>query len=326
MKKILCITDPLSHTPVDSTVELYQRLALDDDIVFYHAHPRAISEKQTLSAVKLRGELSFPDFQALDARPVESLGFSELALVFSRVDDPLPRGYMESLAFHESQTRFINSPSGLLEAGARSFHQKIAAKFLPDWIATRAVSDAVAFIVKFGDVVAKINQSYGGKGVRRIRRNDVGWCVEHHEAGIRSYAALETLLGDLFALDPEPFEFVRFLKNIGEGDKRVLVLDGKILGSYLRRSKGGGWVHNGTLGGYEERCEIGTYEREVISATWPEYARRNLQTLGYDFLMDDNRRWVLSEINAGNVGGYGQLARLTGEPIFEQLISWMKQR
>ena len=43
----------------------------------------------------------------------------------------------------------------------------------------------------------------------------------------------------------------------------------------------------------------------------------------YDFLLGDDHRWVISEINAGNIGGFARLETLTGEAVCDRLIRWM---
>ncbi|MEL6816582.1 MAG: hypothetical protein AAFP03_17500, partial [Cyanobacteria bacterium J06598_3] len=44
---------------------------------------------------------------------------------------------------------------------------------------------------------------------------------------------------------------------------------------------------------------------------------------GYDFLMDDDGTWRISEINAGNIGGFARLELLTGQPVMNRLIDWL---
>ncbi len=55
----------------------------------------------------------------------------------------------------------------------------------------------------------------------------------------------------------------------------------------------------------------------------PVYQALGLFTLGYDFLMNGDGTWLLSEINAGNIGGYWILEELSGEPVYERLIAWL---
>jgi glutathione synthase len=167
----------------------------------------------------------------------------------------------------------------------------------------------------------KKNSSYGGKGVSRIWNNASVWLLEHSNGEKRSFSTPELLLETLFSEDSDPYEFVRFLKNVTHGDKRVIVVDGKILGGYLRCSSTGGWIQNITAGGTAHAAEVSEHEENVVAATWPEYACRGVRTLGYDFLLDDDGlTWILSEINAGNIGGYGRLEQLSGKPIYDQLF------
>ena len=116
---------------------------------------------------------------------------------------------------------------------------------------------------------------------------------------------------------------MRYLKRVDEGDKRVVVVDGEIYGAYIRRSQSGHWVNNVSGDGECTLAEITDAEREAIAKTVGHYRDRGLHTLGYDFLMDNDGTWRISEINAGNIGGFARLELLTNKPVVERLISWM---
>ena len=102
-----------------------------------------------------------------------------------------------------------------------------------------------------------------------------------------------------------------------------MVVDGEIYGSYLRRSKSGHWVNNVSADGECTLVDISIEERDAIAHTVGHYQRMGLHTLGYDFLMDDDGTWRISEINAGNIGGFARLELLTGRPVMDRFIGWL---
>ena len=194
---------------------------------------------------------------------------------------------------------------------------------MPPGIVTRDVAEAGDFARTHGRVVAERNRSYGGRGVARIWRELGRWWIEPVGGMPEAHDALEAILERLFAADPDPYEFVRYLDNVGAGDKRVLVVEGEVYGAILRRAPVGGWANNLHAGATVHRATVTPIEEAVVAATWRSYHDRGLDLLGYDFLVDDNGEPTLSEINAGNVGGYGALEETDGVPVYARLLDWI---
>ena len=104
-----------------------------------------------------------------------------------------------------------------------------------------------------------------------------------------------------------------------------MVVDGEIYGAYLRVSSSGHWVNNVSGDGQCILTDITPFEQEAIANTVTHYQKRGLHTLGYDFLMDDDGNWCISEINAGNIGGFARLEELTNQPVMHRFIDWLFQ-
>jgi glutathione synthase/RimK-type ligase-like ATP-grasp enzyme len=322
--KLLCITDPLTHPPTDTTVELYNRLAEDPRFELFHLEAGAVGDGSTLPVARVSRPLAFGEFLALAEEPTTPAAFAEFDLVFSRTDKPYPPGHLEALIRHEDDTRFIARPSSVRRQDDRVFCRSVASRFMPAGIVTRSMEEAGQFIRSHGKVVAKRNRSYGGKGVAKLWREGIRWLVEHPGGVRQERDTLEGILEPLFASDPEPFEFVRYLERVTAGDKRVLVVDGQIYGGFLRVATDGGWINNLTSGGGAHPATVTPREEAIILATCQRYHDRGLYALGYDFLVDDSEEWTLSEINAsGNIGGYGDLERTSGLPIFRRFLDWL---
>lgn len=326
--KILCITDPSTHPPFDTTVELYCRLAADPRFSLYHTDPNAIAEcrGRNSNSVRARGADSvqtYGDFAALSVNDTHSLPITEFDLIFHRADRPFPQNYLEQLSAWEKSAPMVNSPSGILKAGNRQFVALNFGQFMPTHVVTRDPIAVESFIMQQRDVIAKQNSSYGGKGISRILAKKDSFQLLRSSGARSEFESVHELLHLLFSEDSEPFEFVRFLRNVVYGDKRVLVIDGEIIGAYLRLSQDSGWINNISQGGRCERCAVGESEQNCVAATWPLYATLGIRTLGYDFLMNDDSNWILSEVNAGNVGGYNRLQGLYGVDGIGILLDWL---
>lgn len=321
--KMLCITDPLTHPPTDTTVALYNCLAVDPRFDFFHLEAGRVGDGTGLSVTRVPRALAYEEFLALAQWPVERAEFGDFDLTYSRADRPYPPGYLDALVRHEDETRFVARPSSIRDQADRGFCRRVAERHMPPGILTRSIDQAEQFIQAQGKVVAKKNQSYGGKGVTRIWSEGTRWCMEGVAEQREERSSLGEILLPLFASDTDPFEFVRYLENVSMGDKRVLVVEGDIYGAVLRVAPNGGWINNITSGAIPHPATVTAREEEIIQATCSRYHELGLYALGYDFLVGDTGEWILSEINSGNTGGYGSIERLSGRPVFSRFLDWL---
>ena len=322
--RLLCITDPLTHPHDDATVVLYSRLAVDPRFELFHLEVSRVGGAEEVPVLRIRAPLSFQEFRSLASQPTTQARITDFDLVFSRADKPYPPDFLLSLIRHEGKARFVARPSSVLECDVRTFYRRHASAFLAPGLVTRDLTEASRFVRATGSVVAKRNRSYGGKGVSRIWRQGPEWRLQHGRGEAVGAASLEELLESLLAIDPEPWEFVKYLQNVSAGDKRVLVVEGEIYGAFLRMATDGSWINNLTTGGTSLAATVTPAEAAVVQATCGIYHQRGLYALGYDFLMGDSGGWVLSEINAsGNIGGYHRVEETSGVPVVPRLLDWL---
>lgn len=322
--KLLCITDPLTHLPTDTTVELYNRLAVDSRFELYHAEAARVGLQESVPVARISSALTLAEFRDLAARATEPARFRDFDLVWSRADKPFPPGYLDALIHHEEESRFVARPSAMRACDHRAWARAHAGRFMPPGLVTRDPTVATPFLEAYDTVVAKRNRSYGGKGVARIGRQPNGWWIQHGTARPAYHDAPAPLLRGLFEADPEPYEFVRYLPNVTAGDKRVLVVEGDIYGAMLRMGAEGSWINNLTAGGRAFAATVTPGEADIVAATCGAYHEHGIYTLGYDFLLGDDGAWILSEINAGpNVAGYGEVERTSGVPVYARLLDWI---
>jgi glutathione synthase/RimK-type ligase-like ATP-grasp enzyme len=111
-----------------------------------------------------------------------------------------------------------------------------------------------------------------------------------------------------------------YLTRVTEGNRRIVVMDGEIFGTYIRRSKSGHWVQNVSFGSTCELMTITEEDRRMVEATAPYYQQAGIRLLGYDLLLDNSGTWKISEINAGNIGGLFRLEYLGIPGITDRFI------
>ncbi|MEM9138140.1 MAG: YheC/YheD family protein [Cyanobacteria bacterium P01_F01_bin.42] len=326
--KLLSICDPSRYQrpPLDVPA-FYRCLSLDPQIDFSHIPvANVFGAAKTLPLVKVApstGDLPYDDFLKLGEKADGPERLSNVDLVFCRTLKPFPPGYLDQLSDWESWTSFVNRPSAKKEQMKPDFLLKIAKDFIPEALITSDWQAALAFFEAHQVIVAKQQNSCGGRGVYKIWYQDQVFHADNLLRGTQTFSSFSQLITALLEGTPEPLQLYRYLNRVDAGDKRVVVVDGELYGCYLRRSKSGHWVNNVSGDGECTLAEITSDEVEAIQQTVGKYQQLGLHTLGYDFLQDDDGIWRISEINAGNIGGFARLELLTGEPVMERLASWL---
>lgn len=335
--RLLCITDPKTHPERDATVHLYYYLAQRHDIKLYHTDVSQITEDDKISyrEVKTDDLKNYQDFLNLSQNLEIDGELTDFDCVYGREDLPVPDNFYSILSKVESEVQFVSRPSTRIYSQSAQFINHAIGRYLLPHIyfqnttdprqftsdfALVNIDEAVAFLIENQVCVAKLSGSYGGKGVYKISLLENSWRLENSKAELKTFESAISLLLYLCTINPEPIQLVKFAKNIGVGDKRILVQDGEIVGCCLRKSKEG-WIHNLTLGGDPLPSKVEPREAEIISATCLAYHAIGQFFLGYDFLCDEEP--VLSEINCGNVGAMYGIYKVDNPNIFALHTDWI---
>jgi len=163
-------------------------------------------------------------------------------------------------------------------------------------------------------MVLKPLREYGGKGIVRITKGMVN-------DGINNIALNQYLPKIEQELTEHGYLAMKFLHNVSKGDKRLLVVNGKVLASSLRLPRAGSWLCNVAQGGRSVYSEINKEEFEMIENISPILLEKGILIYGADTLENDEGKRVLSEINALSIGGFPQAEKQTGKPIIKETIN-----
>ncbi len=277
-----------------------------------------------LQVAPVPSDLPYDTFVNLAAQAHHTVSLDRIDLIFCRTLKPFPPGYLAQLKSWERDVKFVNRPSGIEEQIQADFLHRVAGAFTPEMLVTQDAATALAFFEQHQVVVAKWSNSCGGRGVFKIWYANQQFHTDNLFLGSQSFDTFEQVMDYLQNNSrTEPIQFVRYLSGVDQGDKRIVVVDGEIYGAYVRRSKSGHWVNNVTGDGECILAEVTAAEKEAIAGTVAAYGDRGLHTLGYDFLMDETGTWRISEINAGNIGGFARLELLTQQPVMARFVDWL---
>ena len=105
----------------------------------------------------------------------------------------------------------------------------------------------------------------------------------------------------------EPLIAQAFLKAVSNGDKRIILVDGKAVGAINRRPKEGETRSNLHVGGTAEPVELTETDLKICNAIGPELKRRGQIFVGIDVIGDK-----LTEVNVTSPTGIQELKRFTG--------------
>ena len=222
------------------------------------------------------------------------LELADYDVVWLRLPHPVPQAFLDGLA---GRRLVVNDPVGIVETGDKSFLTRF-----PEWtppVRLVHTADDIRDFARQHPLVLKPLRAYGGQGIVRVNGPD-------------------DLPADLDL--SQPYLAMKFLKNVSEGDKRILVVNGKILAASLRLPAPGQWLCNVAQGGKSIGAEIEPEEHAMIEALAPELLRRGICFCGIDTLMNDAGKRVLSEINTLSIGGFPQAAAQSGRPVVHQAI------
>jgi glutathione synthase len=230
---------------------------------------------------------SYGDWEMLDLE-------EDADVVLMRQDPPFDLSYITATHLLErvqKSTLVVNDPAAVRNAPEKLFVLDYA-EFMPPTLITRSLEETRAFQARYGEIV--VNPLYGNAGtaVFFVGRDD------------RNLAALSELFGHVWV---EPFMVQAFLPDVAAGDKRIVLIDGKVTGAINRLPKDGEIRSNLAAGGRAEATDLTPREREICDALGPELARRGLLFVGIDVIGG-----YLTEINVTSPTGIVAIDKFNG--------------
>lgn len=227
--------------------------------------------------------------------PVET-PLSGFGAVLMRKDPPFNTEYVTSTWLLEQAVRdgarVFNDPRSV-----RDHSEKLAimqyAQFTVPTLVTRLAEQIHDFIDTHGDVIVKPLDGMGGESVFRVTDTDSN-----------RYVIVETVTGH----GSRTVMVQRFIPEIREGDKRILLIGGEPVPYCLARIPRPGETRgNLAAGGIGVARPLGVRDLEIARALGPELARKGLLLAGLDVIGDH-----LTEINVTSPTCFREITDQTG--------------
>jgi len=313
--KLLILTDHSRHSKENSLYALAKAMADHKCSLQVDVASRGIAENDAfflkqdkdvkqITVTKVDKHFSFSEGGSYFLAHSQKAELSDYDLIWLRMPPPLTPSFLTFLENRFPKQMIINSPKGIYEAGSKAFLVNFP-DLCPPMRICESVEDIIAFKKEF-PIVLKPFQEYGGKGIVKIK-GDTVW-EGNDEMTFDDFL-------DKIDTDAIAYLGVKFLENVSKGDKRIVVVNGKIMGASLRLPAKDSWLCNVSMGGQSNHTEVDEEEIKMIEAINPILSERGIVMYGVDTLVGDDGKRVLSEINTTSIGGLPQIAKFTGKPL-----------
>lgn len=230
-------------------------------------------------------------------------------VVLMRKDPPFDMEYVYSTYLLElaemAGARIFNRPRAI-----RDYNEKMAIARFPEFTAptlvTRRADLIRAFVAEHGDAILKPLHGMGGTSIFRVRQDDPNLNV-----------IIETLTGN----GAETIMAQRYIPQIAQGDKRVLLIAGKAVPYALARiPKPGETRGNLAAGGTGVAQPLSARDREIAENLAPRLYGEGLLLVGLDVIGE-----FLTEVNVTSPTCFQEIMQQSGCDVAGMLVDALER-
>lgn len=310
--RLAFVLDPLDHikTYKDSSFAMMQEAVArghqiyamqQEDIVLMGGEVIGHAQQLTLT-----GESQYW-YRAASPEPSPLRAFD---VVLMRKDPPFDMEYLYStylLELAEAHgARVFNGPRAV-----RDYNEKLAIAKFPQFTVATLVSRngelIRAFLAEHGDVILKPLDAMGGSSIFRVRPDD---------------ANLSVIIETMTQFGRRTIMAQRYIAEILQGDKRILLIDGKPAPYSLARiPKAGETRGNLAAGGTGVVQPLSPRDREIAEGVGPTLAKDGLLLVGLDVIGD-----YLTEINVTSPTCLQEIRDLSGFNVAAMMIDALEAK
>ncbi len=258
------------------------RLSLSEGRLYASAQPLNVRDK------------AGDHFTLGEAKRIDLASFDVILL---RQDPPFDMHYITTTHLLEKldpKTLVVNNPRSVRNAPEKMFVMEFA-DLMPPTLITRDLDEIKTFREKHKDIVMKPLYGKGGESVFRVAPGDL------------NFGSLYDLFSVTFR---EAWVVQKFLPEVKDGDKRIILVDGEFAGAVNRVPAEGDLRSNMVRGGSPRKTDLSAREREICDRLGPELKKRGLLFTGIDVIAG----W-LTEINVTSPTGIRAIKNLGGPDV-----------
>jgi glutathione synthase len=300
------LADPLASFKIykDSTYAMMTEAARRGHVIHVFGQSDLVLENGAVSANVMRIAMTGESLQWYRPETPETMPLSAFDVVLIRKDPPFDMEYIYTtylLELAESQGAcIVNKPRAI-----RDMNEKLAIAQFPQFIAptlvTRDAKRLRAFHEEHQDMILKPLDGMGGIGIFRVKAD-----------GMNLGSIIETLTDN----GQRTIMAQRFIPDIAQGDKRVLLIGGQAVPYCLARIPQGNEVRgNLAAGGIGVAQPISVRDREIAETLGPILSQRGLLLVGLDIIGR-----YMTEINITSPTCFQEITQQTGFDVAAMFI------
>ena len=235
---------------------------------------------------------------------IKVLKLSSFDVILMRQDPPFNMSYITATHILEkivSQTLILNNPFHVRNAPEKIFVTEFS-KFMPETLITRETNEIIKFRNKNKNIIIKPLYGNGGEGVFYIKDNDSNFNV-----------IIENFLNS----NEEQFIIQSYIPEVKKGDKRIILIDGEVVGAINRIPAKNENRSNMHVGGKPIKTSLNKNDKLICETISPHLKAKGLFFVGIDVIGN-----YLTEINVTSPTGVREINRLNKTYI--EKIFWDK--
>ena len=197
----------------------------------------------------------------------EKIDLTKCKFLLIRQDPPFNLEYITAsyiLDIIKDKVKIINNPTSIRNISEKLFSSKYQ-KFMPPTIFTQNLDEIKKFIKTHKKIILKPIHGYGGNDIRllsKLNLNLIKKFIKKH-----NYIMCQ-----------------KFLPKINKGDKRVFIINGKIVGAISRIPKKGSYLSNLSKGGKAINITLTNTEKKISKILAKDLKKENIFFSGIDFI------------------------------------------
>jgi len=234
---------------------------------------------------------------------------SHYDVVWMRKDPPFNLDYLHAtllLSHAPASTLVLNNPAALREINEKLFALRFP-ELCPETIVTSNISKLIAFRESVGGkIVVKPIHEAGGRGI---------FCVTAGDDNANALLEACTAQGTRCAIAQ------RYLPEVREGDKRIILVEGRPVGAVLRVPQQGELRANLHVGARPIAASLTDRDQEICARIGPELSGQGVVFAGIDVIGG-----YLTEINVTSPTGIREINKLDGVRLESNILDAVEQR
>ena len=308
--KIAFQMDPIQTVNInaDSTFRIAEEAQARGHELFFYTPDHLAFQEGKVTARGQNFTVQRVQGQHADLSEMQEVDLADFDVIWLRQDPPFDMHYITTthlLDLIHPDTLVVNDPFWV-----RNYPEKLLVLRFPDLTPpttiARDLETIKAFKEEHGDVILKPLYGNGGAGVFRLDQND------------RNLASLHEVFT---GFSREPLIVQKFLPDVSNGDKRVILVDGEPIGAINRVPAKGETRSNMHVGGRPEKVGLTERDRRICAAIGPLLREKGQIFVGIDVIGD-----YLTEINVTSPTGIQELERFDGINAAEKIWEAIEAR